>query len=84
MTATRIDSYVTAATSATFNIEERTTIGSPGTNLITSDQVADTNGETTTTFSNSALDADNWLWVDISATSGTPGKLVITLSCTVP
>jgi hypothetical protein len=82
-TATRIDSYVAAATSATFNIEERSTIGSAGSNLLSSDQVADVNGETTTSFADSALAADNWLYLDISATSGTPGQLVVTLSCTV-
>jgi hypothetical protein len=82
-TATRIDSYVTAATSVTFNIEERSTIGSAGSNLLSSDQVADTNGETTTSFADSALAADNWLWLDISAISGTPGTLVVTLSMTV-
>ena len=31
-----------------------------------------------------ALAADNWIGVDISAVSGTPGKVVITLVCTVP
>ena len=83
-TATRIDSYVTAATSATFNIEERSTIGSAGSNLLASDQVADVTGETTTSFADSALGADNWLWLDIASVSGTPLILVVTLSTTVP
>jgi len=82
-TAVRIDSYVTAATSATFNIEERSTIGSAGTNLLGSDQVATVTGASTTSFSDSSLAADNWLWIDISAVSGTPGQVVITLTCTV-
>jgi hypothetical protein len=82
-TATRIDSFVTSNTSATFNIEERSTIGSAGTNLLASDQVAVTGGTTTTSFSDGALAADNWLWIDIASVSGTPAELVITLSCTV-
>jgi hypothetical protein len=83
-TATRIDSYVTAATSVTFNIEERSTIGSAGTNLLASDQVADVTGETTTSFADSALAADNWLWLDIASVSGAPLIVVVTLSTTVP
>jgi len=83
-TAIRIDSYVTAATSVTFNIEERSTIGTPGTDLLAADQVADITGETATAFSNSSLAADNWLWLDIASVGGTPGSLVVTLSCTAP
>lgn len=79
-TCVRLDSHVAAATSATFNIEERTSPGTAGTNIISSDQVATTTGASTTTFSNSGLAADNWLYVDISAVSGTPGQLAITLS----
>jgi hypothetical protein len=82
-TAVRIDSHVAAATSATFNIEERSTIGSAGSNLLAADQVADVNGETTTSFADSALAADNWLYLDISAVSDTPGQLVVTLSTTI-
>ena len=83
-TVTRIDAYVTAATSATFNIEERSTIGSAGTNIMTSDLAATTTGASDTgAFNDSALAAGNWLWVDISAVSGTPGKLVLTLTYTV-
>jgi hypothetical protein len=83
-TATRIDSYVTAATSVTFNIEERSTIGSVGSDLLAADQVADVTGETTTSFADSALAADNWLWLDIASVSGSPQIVVITLSTTVP
>jgi hypothetical protein len=83
-TATSIHSYVTAATSATFNIEERTSIGSAGTNMLASDQVSDVTGEEATSFDNAGLAAGNWLWIDISATSGTPGNLVITLTYTIP
>ena len=82
-TVIRLDSYVTAATSVTFNIEERSTIGSAGTDILSSDQVADADGATSLSFSNADLAADIWLWLDISAISGTPGKVVITLTCIV-
>ena len=84
MTVTRIDAYVRAATSVTFNIEERSTIGSAGTNILSSDMAADVNGETATSFADPDLAAGNWLYLDISAVSGTPGQVVVTLSCTVP
>lgn len=84
MTVTRVDAYVDAATSATFNIEERGTIGSAGTNIMSADMAADVTGESDTgAFNNDSLAAGNWLWVDISAVSGTPTQLVITLTCTV-
>jgi hypothetical protein len=83
-TVTRIDSYVTAATSATFNIESRSTIGTPGTDLLAADQVAVTTGASDASFAYSSLAADSWLWIDISGVNGTPGQLVISLSTTVP
>lgn len=79
-TCVRLDSHVASGTSATFNIEERSTVNSAGTNIVSSDQVASTTGASTTTFSNAYLAADTWLYVDISAVSGTPGQLSITLS----
>lgn len=83
-TVTRIDSYVAAATSVTFNIEERSAIGSAGTDILASDQAADTDGASqTSSFNNDSLAAGNWLYVDISAVSGTPGQVVISLTCTV-
>jgi uncharacterized protein YjiK len=82
-TVERIDAYVTAATSATFNIEHRTTIGSAGTNTMTADLAATTTGASQTTFASSAMDRGSWLWLDISAVSGTPGNLVVTITCRV-
>lgn len=81
-TCVRLDSHVAAATSVTFNIEERTAAGTAGTNVVTSDQVASTTGASTGSFSNADLAADNWLYVDISAVSGTPGQLCIILTVT--
>ena len=82
-TVTRIDSYVTSGTSATFNIEERSTIGSAGVDILTSDQVADIDGASDTSFANASLASGNWLWLDISATDGSPGQLVVTLTATL-
>lgn len=79
-TCLRLDSHVAASTSVTFNIEERSTLGSAGTNIVASDQVATTTGASTTSFSNAGLAADNWLHVDISAVSGTPGQVSMTLA----
>jgi len=68
----------------TFNIEERSTIGSPGTDILTTDQVAITTGASQTgSFNDDSLAAGNWLYIDISAISGTPAQVVITLTTTV-
>jgi len=79
-TALRIDSYTTAATNLWFNIEERSTIGTPGSNLLSGDLTAGVTGATTTSFADANLAADNWLWVDITGVSGTVGTAVITLA----
>jgi hypothetical protein len=85
-TGTRVDGYVTAATSCTFNIEERAsaTPNTAGTDMLTSDLVATVNGDSSTTFSNAGLAADCWITVAITTISGTPGTVQITLSTTVP
>jgi hypothetical protein len=79
-TAQRIDSYTTAATNCWFNIEERSTIGSAGTNLVGWDPLANVTGSSITTFSNASLAADNWLFLDIAGFSGAPGQLVVCLA----
>jgi hypothetical protein len=76
-----VSSYVTAATSATFNVEERTTPESAGTDILSEDQAADEDGTSTTTISNSVLDGGNTLFLDISAVSGTPDILSVTVTC---
>lgn len=83
-TITRIDAYVTAATSVTFNVEKRSTIGTTGTNAMTSALVATTTGASQTSFSSATLTASNWLWLNITAVSGTPGNVVITVTYTEP
>jgi hypothetical protein len=79
-TATRIDSFIVGGTFVQFNIEERSVIGSTGTNIMGTDMSADANGETTTSFTNPSLAADNWLWLDISGVSGSVSKFVVTLA----
>lgn len=75
-TATRVHSNTKAGT-ATFNLEERSTLLAAGTNILSSDQVADTNGEdVTSSFNNSSLAAGNWIYPDISAVSGCTGLTI--------
>jgi hypothetical protein len=83
LTCHRLDAHCKDATSVTFNIEERSTIGSAGTNILAADMVADVDGETTGTFDNAGLAADCWLYIDISEVSGNPGQITISLACTV-
>lgn len=83
-TVTRIDANVQGGTSCTFNIEERGTLGSAGTNILSSDMVADANGESvTSSFNNSSLAAGNYLTIDISAVSGAVDFVSITLTITI-
>jgi hypothetical protein len=85
MTCVRLDSMVSFGEGVFFNIEERPYAYTGGVDIVSSDQIAVTTGATTPTFSNASLAADNWLWVDISAATGTTSTtyLQITLSVTV-
>jgi hypothetical protein len=78
-TAIRVDAYCVGGTSVTFNIEERSVIGTPGTNLFAADLVAPVTGVSSASFSNAGLAMGNWLWLDISAVSGAVTQFVITL-----
>jgi hypothetical protein len=86
MTATRVDSFVTAATNVVFNLQERAsaTPGTSGSTLLSGNQTAITTGATSTSFADAALAADNWLWLEIVSVSGTPGRVSVTLATTVP
>jgi hypothetical protein len=81
-TVTRVDSYTAAATSVSFNIEERSVIGTPGVDILTVDQVADVDGTSIEEFANAAVATDNWIWLDISAVDGLPEYLTVTLTAT--
>ncbi len=70
---------ITDTGTATYNIEERSTIGTPGTDLLASDQVADTTGEIDTSFSNTTLAAANYLTIAITSVASSPTQLEIYL-----
>jgi hypothetical protein len=78
-----ISAYCVDGTSVTFNIEERSTVGTPGTDLLDGDMVALTSEITATEFALAELTEERWLWLDISAVSGTPTKFVVTLKTMV-
>jgi len=61
-------------TSIAFNIEQRTVVASPGTDIMTSDLTADSNAEEVTSFATPILLANAWLWLDISAVSNVSGS----------
>jgi hypothetical protein len=60
--------------SVTFNIEQRSAIASPGTNIMTSDLTADSSAERQTSFATPVLIANDWLWLDISSVGGISGS----------
>lgn len=83
MTIIRIDSCVMAATSADFNIEIHSNPTTAGVDALSADQQAVTSGASTTSIANPTINTDDWLFVDISAISGTPTVLTVTVVCHV-
>lgn len=83
ITVTSLDCIVSAATSATINIQECGSDGTSCTDMATSDLACDTDGANTTTFNNAAADANDWLKLDVASISGTPGTLTVTVTYTV-
>jgi len=79
LTASQIDAYTEAGTSVEFNIELRSTIASAGSDLMTADMVADSDGETDAALAVTSLTADNWLYLDIAAVTGDVEMFVVTL-----
>lgn len=83
-TVTEVKANVEGGTSATFHIQERATLGSAGTNILSSAMVADTDGEIVSSgFNNESLSADNYLTIDISAVSGSVTDLTIRLKARI-
>jgi hypothetical protein len=79
-TVVEVKGNIQDGTSVTCNIQERDTLGSAGTNILTSNMVADTDGEVvSSSFNNASLSKDNYLAVDISAVSGSVTDLTIRL-----
>jgi PKD repeat protein len=80
LSAVGVYAYCIGGTSVSFNIEDRSVIGAPGTDIMPMDLSAYTTGASFVGgFSSPKLAAGHWLWVDISGISGTPTKLCITL-----
>jgi hypothetical protein len=80
ITVTAFDCIVGAATSATVNIQECSATGGSCTDMATADLVCDTDGATTSTFSNASADSGDWLRFDVASISGTPGDFAMTVS----
>jgi len=80
ITITEVSAYTNTGT-VTFNIEERgeTTPNTAGTDVMTSDLVADDNQQETTTFSNSGIARDSWLILNVTSKTGDPTIFGVTI-----
>lgn len=80
ITITEISAYTNTGT-VTFNLEERveTTPNTAGTDVIGSDLVADDDQQETGTFTNAAIDRDDWLVPTVTSISGDPTIFTITV-----
>ena len=83
ITSTRVSSFNTDSTGVTFNIERRgsTTPNVAGTDILVTEQISSTSGTDDNSFNNfGIINVNEWLWLDISDVSGTPGILSVTLT----
>lgn len=83
MTMVALDCIVSAATSATINIQECDSAGANCADTATSDLACDTDGNNTATFSNAVIDSGDWIKLDVASVSGTPGVLTVTATYSV-
>ncbi len=85
VTITSVSCSVKAATSATINLDERAfaTPDTSGTAVLTSNLACDTDGATSTTFSNASIAANVPVALLITAVSGTPDTLRIYFTYTI-
>jgi hypothetical protein len=85
VTITSISCSVKAATSATINLDERAfaTPDTTGTSVLTSNLACDTDGATSTTFSNAGIAANVPVALLITAVSGTPDTLRVYVTYTI-
>jgi hypothetical protein len=83
ITITEIASY-TDANTVTFNIEQRAeaTPGTAGTDCMSSDQVADTDQQETTSFADATVPTNTWLTCTVSA-AGDVGRFCVTIRFTI-
>ena len=83
MTITSLDCIVSAATSATINIQECDSAGANCVDTATSDLACDADGANTTTLNNATVDSGDWLKLDVASISGTTGTLTVTVTYTI-
>lgn len=67
----------------TIQLEERTSLHSAGTELLTAGLVADVTGETTSAFADVSVAVGNWLVYTVTAVSGNPGLVWATITGTL-
>jgi len=79
-TITKVSAYTNSGT-VTFNIEERgeTTPNTAGTDVMTSDLVADNDKQVTTTFSNADVIRNNYLTLVVTSITGDPTIFGVTV-----
>jgi hypothetical protein len=82
LTLTGLDCIVSAATSATINIQECDSTGASCADTATADLACDTDGATTTSFTDAAIASGAWVKLDVASISGTPGTLTVTVKYT--
>ena len=83
MSMVALDCIVSAATSATINIQECDANGANCSDTATSDLVCATTNTNTTTFSNASIDSGDWIKLDVASISGDPGTLTVTATYNV-
>jgi hypothetical protein len=80
ITVTEVSAYTNTGT-VTFNLEERaeTTPNTAGTDVMTSDLIADDDQQKTGTFSNADLDRNDWLVLVVASITGDPTIISVTI-----
>ena len=82
MTAIKVSSY--SDQTCTFNIQDRTSSpGTAGLTLMITDQTALPAGTDSTVLQNTLLTSNSWVYLNITGTSNSPTKLVVTVAGTV-
>lgn len=84
ITITKISAYTNANT-VTFNVEERaaTTPNTAGTDVLTSDLIADSDQQESTTFSNAGIAVNTWLVPSVTSASGAIALFSVTVTYTI-
>jgi hypothetical protein len=83
MTATKLSAYTDVGT-VTFNVSQTATIGSAGSVITGTNQIACTTGSVVAPPSSAALTSGDWLLLNIYSVASSPTQLTVTLNCTAP